>query len=72
VRSGIIKFEVFPKLDGFIMTATAEFPSGTPPEVTRRAIEEINAALMRLEEKTQTRSGTPGRRPVDPGRPDAG
>jgi multidrug efflux pump subunit AcrB len=59
VRSGIIKFEVFPKLDGFIMTATAEFPSGTPPEVTRRAIEEINAALMRLEEKTQTRSGQP-------------
>ncbi|MBC2711874.1 MAG: efflux RND transporter permease subunit [Desulfosarcina sp.] len=59
VRSGIIKFEVFPKLDGFVMTATAEFPSGTPPEVTRRAIEEIEAALMRLEEKTQTRSGEP-------------
>ena len=59
VRSGIIKFEVFPKLDGFIMTATAEFPSGTPPEVTRRAIQEISAALMRLEEKTQTRSGEP-------------
>ncbi|BBO70483.1 multidrug transporter AcrB [Desulfosarcina alkanivorans] len=59
VRSGIIKFEVFPKLDGFIMTATAEFPSGTPPETTRRAIREIEAALMRLEAKTQTRSGAP-------------
>ncbi len=59
VRSGIIKFEVFPKLDGFIMTATAEFPSGTPPEVTRRAIEAIETALMRLEEKTRTRSGEP-------------
>ena len=59
VRSGIIKFEVFPKLDGFIMTATAEFPSGTPPEITRRAIREIEAALMRLEEKNQTRSGAP-------------
>jgi hypothetical protein len=38
-------------MDGFVMTATAEFPSGTPPEVTRRAIEEIEAALMRLEER---------------------
>jgi len=59
VRSGIIKFEVFPKLDGFVMTATAEFPSGTPPEVTRRAIDEIEAALLRLEKKTTTRSGDP-------------
>jgi multidrug efflux pump subunit AcrB len=59
VRSGIIKFEVFPKLDGFIMTATTEFPSGTPPEVTRRAVNEIEAALLRLSEKVQTRSGDP-------------
>jgi multidrug efflux pump subunit AcrB len=59
VRGGIIKFEVFPKLDGFIMTATTEFPSGTPPEVTRRAITEIEAALLRLEKKTTTRSGAP-------------
>lgn len=59
VRSGIIKFEVFPKLDGFVMTATAEFPSGTPPEVTRRAVEEIESALMRLENRIRTRSGEP-------------
>ena len=59
VRSGIIKFEVFPKLDGFIMTATTEFPSGTPPEVTQRAVEAIEAALLRLEGKIQTRSGEP-------------
>jgi multidrug efflux pump subunit AcrB len=59
VRSGRIKFEVFPKLDGFIMTATVEFPSGTPPDVTRRAIAEIEAALMRLEETNPTRSGKP-------------
>ena len=59
VRSGIIKFEVFPKMDGFIMTATAEFPSGTPPDVTRRAIAQIEAALLRLEQSTPTRSGDP-------------
>ncbi len=59
VRSGIIKFEVFSKIDGFIMTATAEFPSGTPPEVTRQAIDRIEAALMRLEKTNPTRSGDP-------------
>jgi multidrug efflux pump subunit AcrB len=59
VRSGIIKFEVFPKLDGFIMTATTEFPSGTPPDVTQRAVEAIEAALLRLEGEIQTRSGAP-------------
>ena len=59
VRGGFIKFEVFPKLDGFIMTATAEFPSGTPSEVTRRAIDQIEAALLRLQAKTTTRSGEP-------------
>lgn len=59
VRSGIIKFEVFPKLDGFVMTATAEFPSGTPPEVTGQAIQQIEAALLRLQDKVQTRSGEP-------------
>lgn len=59
VRSGIIKFEVFPKLDGFIMTATTEFPSGTPPEVTQRAVQAIEQALLRLEAKVQTRSGEP-------------
>ena len=59
VQSGIIKFEVFSKMDGFIMTATAEFPSGTPPDVTRRAITQIEAALLRLEKNNPTRSGDP-------------
>ena len=59
VASGIIKFEVFSKMDGFIMTATAEFPSGTPPEVTRQAIQRIEAALLRLEKKNPTKSSAP-------------
>ena len=59
VRSGIIKFEVFPNMDGFVMTSTAEFPTGTPPEITHRAIKQIEAALLRLEKKTKTRSGDP-------------
>jgi len=59
VKGGILKFEVFPEIDGFIMTSTVEFPSGTPPDVTSQAIEKIDAALLRLAENTQTRSGDP-------------
>ena len=59
VRSGIVKFQVFPNMDGFVMTATAEFPAGTPPEITRQAIDEIETALLRLEKNTTTRSGKP-------------
>ena len=59
LKGGVLKFEVFPEIDGFIITSTVEFPGGTPPEVTEQAIEQIDAALLRLAEKTQTRSGDP-------------
>jgi multidrug efflux pump subunit AcrB len=59
VKGGVLKFEVFPEIDGFIMTSTVEFPGGTPPEVTKQAIEQIDAALLRLAKHTQTRSGDP-------------
>ncbi len=59
MRSGLLKFEVFPEVDGFIMTATVEFPEGTPPQVTRDAIAAIDQALIRLAERIDTRSGDP-------------
>ncbi len=59
IRGGVLKFEVFPEVDGFIMTSTVEFPSGTPPEVTRQALEQIDAALLRLAKRTKTRSKDP-------------
>ena len=59
VAGGIIKFEVFPEIDGFIMTATLELPSGTPPEVTRKAVQQVEDALLRLAEKSDTASGEP-------------
>ena len=59
IKGGILKFEVFPEVDGFIMTSTVEFPSGTPSDVTKQAIEQIDAALLRLAEQTKTRSGDP-------------
>ena len=59
IKGGILKFEVFPEVDGFIILSTVEFPSGTPPDVTKQAIEQIDAALMRLAERAQTQSGDP-------------
>ncbi len=59
MRGGILKFEVFPEVDGFIVTANVEFPSGTPPEVTEAAVRRIEAAMERISERTETTSGKP-------------
>jgi len=59
VRGGFVKFEVMPEIDGFIMTATLEFPEGTPPEITEEALRRVDAALLRLAGKTDTLSGEP-------------
>nr|WP_320191434.1 efflux RND transporter permease subunit [uncultured Desulfobacter sp.] len=59
VRGGFIKFEVFPEVDGHIMTATLEFTGGTPAQVTEDALHRVDAALLRLAEKTDTLTGEP-------------
>ena len=59
LMGGILKFEVFPELDGFVMTATAEYPNGTPPDVTQRAVRQLEDALVELEQQYPTRSGDP-------------
>jgi multidrug efflux pump subunit AcrB len=57
VKSGILKFEVMPEIDGFIMTSSVEYPNGTPSDVTADTLGYIEAALLRLEKKTTTLSG---------------
>jgi multidrug efflux pump subunit AcrB len=59
VQGGILKFEVFPEIDGFVMTSTVEFPQGTPAEVTQKAVNRIDQALLNLAERIPTRSGEP-------------
>jgi multidrug efflux pump subunit AcrB len=59
VKGGLVKFQVFPKLDGFVITSTVEFPEGTPPDVTSKALQQIETAFDRLAEKTATISGEP-------------
>ncbi len=59
VQSGIVKFEVFPEIDGFVVTAHIEFPNGTPPDITADTIAKVDAALQRLADQTKTLSGDP-------------
>jgi multidrug efflux pump subunit AcrB len=44
VAGGFIKYEMFPEADGFVLTATVEFPGGTPLAVTEEAIRHIERA----------------------------
>jgi multidrug efflux pump subunit AcrB len=59
VKGGLVKFQVFPKLDGFVITSTVEFPEGTPSDVTNAALKQIGEAFDRLAAKTETLSGEP-------------
>ncbi|MFP4475625.1 MAG: efflux RND transporter permease subunit [Desulfatibacillaceae bacterium] len=59
VRGGVIKFEVFPDIDGFVITSNIEFPAGTPPEVTAEAVDGVERALERMAAGVDTTSGKP-------------
>lgn len=59
MKGGLLKFEVFPEIDGFVVTGTVEMPEGTPTAVTREALGQVDAALLRLAARTETRSDDP-------------
>jgi len=59
VRGGLIKFQMFPAFDGFIISATAEFADGTPLEVTQDAVHHIEDSLGRMAARRETASGEP-------------
>lgn len=59
VKSGLVKFQVFPKIDGFVITSTVEFPEGTPPEVTEQALQKIEQGFLRVADRLPTKSGEP-------------
>lgn len=56
---GILKFEMFPKVDSDILTATVEFPDGTPMTVTQAAVTQLEDALNRISAREKTLSGAP-------------
>ncbi len=59
VKGGLVKFQVFPKIDGFVITSTVEFPEGTPPEITQQALLKIEQGFLRVAERLPTKSGEP-------------
>ncbi|RUM36714.1 MAG: AcrB/AcrD/AcrF family protein [Desulfobulbus sp.] len=59
VQGGLVKFQVFPKIDGFVITSTVEFPDGTPPEITAQALQTIEQGFLRVAERIPTTSGEP-------------
>ena len=58
-RGGIFKFQLFPSFDGFIISATAVFPDGTPLEVTQNAVRHVEEGLVRVNDRHETVSGEP-------------
>jgi multidrug efflux pump subunit AcrB len=59
ILGGIIKYTMFPSIDGDSLTATVRFPNGTPQEVTQKAVDRLEAALRKVSDRTQTLSGDP-------------
>lgn len=57
MRSGQVKFLLFPNLDGDDIVATVEFPSGTPIETTKKAIADLEAALLRIRDRKLEETG---------------
>ncbi len=58
-QSGLLKFQVFPKIDGNILTASVEFPNGTPLSVTEKAVKKTEEAFQRIAARSKTLSGAP-------------
>ena len=58
-KGGMLKFVMFPPVDGDMMTSSIEFPDGTPSEVTRDAVEQTRAALERVVARFESISGDP-------------
>lgn len=59
VASGRIQSQLFPSFDSFMLTAVVEFPNGTPIEVTETALDQIDAAALRVNDQVKTISGKP-------------
>jgi len=59
VQGGFFKFVMFPDIDGNSLTASVEFPNGTPVSVTRDAVRRMEDALDRVAAESKTLTGEP-------------
>ena len=58
IQAGITPFIIFPRIDTNTIEARVVFPDGTPASVTRKATEDIERAMRRVDEKYKSQ-GTP-------------
>ncbi len=59
VQGGFLKFELLSAGDGFYLTSIVEFPEGTSIQITEKAVKEIENAMLRIADRTETKSGDP-------------
>ncbi|MCF6311271.1 MAG: efflux RND transporter permease subunit [Verrucomicrobiales bacterium] len=59
VGTGWVRFTFFPKVEADIVSAKIEMAKGVPIETTERAVAQIEAAAVRLNEEFQDRDGNP-------------
>ncbi len=59
VQGGLVKFQVFPKVDGYVITSTVEFPEGTTPDITRDALDKLERAIESVAASSTTTTGAP-------------
>ena len=59
VAGGYIRFELFGKVDGSILTSRVELPGGTPLHVTEAVVQRMEQAIREVSDRIPTRSGEP-------------
>ncbi|MFC1493885.1 efflux RND transporter permease subunit [Thermodesulfobacteriota bacterium] len=59
IVGGIIKYTMFPNIDGDSLTASVRFPNGTPQEITQNAVDRLEEALMKVGAREKTLTGEP-------------
>ena len=59
ILSGIIKYTMFPTIDGDNLTATVRFPNGTPQYITQKAVDRLEEALRKVGSRAKTLTGDP-------------
>lgn len=59
VLGGIVPVTMWPAAEGDSVDAAVEFPPGTPESVVRDAVVQMETALRRVEDGTETKSGDP-------------
>ncbi|RMG36734.1 MAG: efflux RND transporter permease subunit [Planctomycetota bacterium] len=55
VRNGMVPWVIFPKLDARLIEANVTFPDGTPAHVTDEATRQLEAAILRVNERFAAR-----------------